>query len=103
MKIARKDVQYVAALANLELSEAEQERMERDLNSILGYVDQLAELDTTNVEPMTQVSEMIRTGGDVLDPLRADELCESLPREAALANAPQADGTFFRVPKVIER
>jgi aspartyl-tRNA(Asn)/glutamyl-tRNA(Gln) amidotransferase subunit C len=103
MKITQKDVAYVANLANLDLTEAERARMEKDLNAILEYVDQLRELNTDNVEPMAQVSQLGTTTGSTADPLRADEPRECLPREAALAGAPQSDGIFFRVPKVIER
>jgi aspartyl-tRNA(Asn)/glutamyl-tRNA(Gln) amidotransferase subunit C len=111
MKVSEKDVAYVADLSNLELSEDERGRMVRDLNSILGHIDRLNELDTSKVEPMAQVSDRYGTpspqhGGafdyasreDILEGLR-----KSLPREEALANAPDSDGTFFRVPKVIER
>ena len=115
MKVSEKDVEYVARLAKLELTTDEQVRMVRDLNSILGYVDRLAELDTANVEPMAQVSG--RYGVDLLDPSkpgsdrladssRADELHglrPSLAHDVALANAPESDGTFFLVPKVIEK
>ena len=102
MKITEKDVEYVAALANLQLSPAERERMERDLNSILDYIDMLSEVDTSNVEPMAQIQD-VSGNGTAVDPLRVDELRASLPREVALKNAPQSDGAFFRVPKVIER
>lgn len=102
MKITQKDVEYVAALAHLQLSPAERERMEKDLNSILDYIDMLSEVDTSNVDPMAQV-QSVSGNGSVTPPLRADELRPSLPREVALRNAPQSDGTFFRVPKVIER
>ena len=61
MKITQKDVAYVANLANLDLTDAERLRMEKDLNRILEYVDQLAEVNTDNVLPMSQVSQ-IRTG-----------------------------------------
>jgi aspartyl-tRNA(Asn)/glutamyl-tRNA(Gln) amidotransferase subunit C len=112
MKVTEKDVTYVADLANLELSADERAGMVRDLNSILGYIDRLNDLDTSNVEPMAQVSdrygvdeskqgsERFAYAGreDVVEGLR-----KSLPHELALANAPDADGTFFRVPKVIER
>jgi len=112
MKVTEKDVTYVADLANLELTEGERAGMVRDLNSILDYIEQLNELDTSNVEPMAQVSDRYgvdeSTQGserfayanreDVVEGLR-----KSLPQEAALENAPDADGTFFRVPKVIER
>ena len=112
MKVSEKDVLYVADLANLELIDDESARMVRDLNSILEYVDRLNQLDTANVPPMAQISDRFRVdeprqGGqpfayaareDMLHGLR-----ESLPREEALANAPETDGTFFEVPKVIER
>jgi aspartyl-tRNA(Asn)/glutamyl-tRNA(Gln) amidotransferase subunit C len=112
MKVTEKDVTYVADLANLELTLAERERMIRDLNSILDYIDSLSELDTTNVPPMAQISDRFgvdesRQGSarfayasreDVHEGLR-----KSLPHDVALANAPDSDGTFFEVPKVIER
>jgi len=103
MKITEKDVAYVANLANLDLTDDESVRMEKDLNAILEYVDQLAELDTSNVAPMAQVSQLGTVPGGITDSLRDDEPRECLPREAAMAGAPQTDGTFFRVPKVIER
>lgn len=112
MKVTEKDVAYVADLANLELSADERGRMVRDLNSILGHVDTLNELDTSNVPPMAQVSDRYgldesKQGSerfayaareDVLEGLR-----KSFPTDVALANAPESDGTFFKVPKVIER
>ena len=105
MKVSAKEVAYVADLANLELTPAEQEAMVRDLNNILGYIDMLNELDTSSVEPMAQVEEM--KGGGVsaagMYTLRDDKLKPSLPHDAALANAPDHDQNFFKVPKVIER
>jgi|HubBroStandDraft_6_1064221.scaffolds.fasta_scaffold288034_2 aspartyl-tRNA(Asn)/glutamyl-tRNA(Gln) amidotransferase subunit C len=112
MKVAEKDVAYVADLANLELTAEERAGMVRDLNSILDYIDMLNELDTSDVAPMAQASDRFgideaKQGSerfayasreDVLEGLR-----KSLPQEVALANAPDSDGTFFRVPKVIER
>jgi aspartyl-tRNA(Asn)/glutamyl-tRNA(Gln) amidotransferase subunit C len=99
MKISEKDVAYVADLAHLELSAEERVRFLRDLNSILEYVDRLNELDTSQVQPMMQASHgEIALRDDILEGLR-----KSLPHDVALANAPDADGTFFRVPKVIER
>ena len=89
----------MADLANLELTNDERTRLLRDLNSILEYVDRLNELDTSKVQPMAQVAATGETSrDDVLEGLR-----KSLLRKAALANAPDTDGTFFRVPKVIER
>jgi|ERR1041385_618735 aspartyl-tRNA(Asn)/glutamyl-tRNA(Gln) amidotransferase subunit C len=112
MKVTEKDVSYVADLANLELIDEERGRMVRDLNSILGHVESLNELDTANVPPMAQVSDKYgvdqskkgserfayATRQDVHEGLR-----KSLPHDVALANAPDSDKTFFRVPKVIER
>lgn len=103
MRITQKDVQYVADLANLDLTEVERLRMEKDLNAILDYIDQLSELDTSNIEPMAQVAQIASFSAKPADALRPDEPGECLPREAALQSAPQSDGTFFRVPKVIER
>jgi aspartyl-tRNA(Asn)/glutamyl-tRNA(Gln) amidotransferase subunit C len=97
MKITDTDVNYVADLANLELTDQERLRMVRDLNSILDYVDRLNELDTANVPPMAQ------TVLQAVDVTREDTLRPSLPRAAALANAPDSDGDFFKVPKVIEK
>jgi len=99
MKLTRKDVEYVAALAHLELEPAELERMAQQLDAILEYIDQLNRLDTTNVEPMAQVLADTRPNPSV----REDAVQPCLPREQALAAAPDADGTFFKVPKVIER
>jgi aspartyl-tRNA(Asn)/glutamyl-tRNA(Gln) amidotransferase subunit C len=112
MKVTDKDVAYVADLANLELTDGERAGILRDLNSILEYVERLNELDTSDVPPMAQVSDRCgvdesKQGSarfayasreDILEGLR-----KSLPHEEALANAPDADGDFFRVPKVIER
>jgi aspartyl-tRNA(Asn)/glutamyl-tRNA(Gln) amidotransferase subunit C len=115
MKVTDKDVAYVAELANLELTEEERVRMLRDLNSILEYVARLGELDTDKVAPMAQVSDRYgnkdkdqsRHGGDRFAyAIREDVehgLRESLPHDVAVKNAPDTDGTFFEVPKVIER
>jgi aspartyl-tRNA(Asn)/glutamyl-tRNA(Gln) amidotransferase subunit C len=112
MKVTDKDVAYVADLANLELTEEERTGMLRDLNSILDYVDRLNELDTTNVPPMAQVSDrygvdQARQGSERFAYASRDDVHEglrkSLPHNEALANAPDADEDFFRVPKVIER
>ena len=102
MKVSEKDVAYVAGLANLELSEPERERMVRDLNSILDYMDSLNEVDTSTIEPMTQAAIGVNLAGALRDDVR-EGLRKSLSREEALANARQTDGMFFKVPKVIER
>jgi len=104
MKVTSKDVQYVADLAHLDLTAEERTRMERDLNSILDYIDRLNELDTSNVSPMAQVAQLAPIGGaENSGHWREDRPRPSLPRQEALRNAPQATGEFFRVPKVIER
>jgi aspartyl-tRNA(Asn)/glutamyl-tRNA(Gln) amidotransferase subunit C len=112
MKVSEKDVSYVADLANLELSEDERTRLVRDLNSILGHVDSLNELDTANVPPMAQVSDRYgvdetKKGSERFAYASRDDVKEGLRKsfttEVALANAPDADGTFFKVPKVIEK
>jgi len=112
MKVTENDVAYVADLANLDLTADERARMLHDLNSILDYIDRLNELDTDRVAPMVQVSDRYgvdhtHEGSDrfayaVRDDIRYG-LRESLPQETALKNAPETDGTFFEVPKVIER
>lgn len=105
--VSDKDVSYVAELANLELTPEERTRMLKDLNSILGYIDRLNELDTSNVEPMAQVASRYGQRKDQADgfvyAMREDVPRPCLPHEEALKNAPQTDGTFFKVPKVIER
>jgi len=98
------DVRRVAELANLELTEEEQPRMQRDLNAILGHIDQLNELDTAEVPAMAQVGEML--GVTLLrrgEALRIDEVRPSLDRSEVMSCAPETDGRFFKVPKVIER
>jgi len=108
MKVTEKDVAYVADLANLELTPEESTRMVADLNSILGHIDKLNQLDTSNVAPMAEVVSAFasaeRKGSNKFAyAQRADEVKPGLRRETALANAPDTDGTCFRVPKVIER
>ncbi len=111
MKVTDKDVSYVADLANLELTEAERGRMQTDLNSILGYIDMLNELDTSNVEPLTQISAIYAPSGaeaksgseQFAYALRPDVVQPSLSREDVLRNAPETDGILFKVPKVIEK
>ena len=112
MKVAEKDVAYVADLANLDLTAEERGGMLRDLNSILDYVDMLNELDTSNVPPMAKFSDRYgvdesKQGSERFAYASREDVVEglrkSLSQEVALENAPDADGTFFRVPKVIER
>jgi len=101
--VTEKDVSYVADLAYLELTEDERARMLKDLNSILGYIDRLNELNTADVEPMAQVASRYGVSQEDSGAMRPDELRPSLPHEIAMRNAPASDGVFFKVPKVIER
>jgi aspartyl-tRNA(Asn)/glutamyl-tRNA(Gln) amidotransferase subunit C len=98
------DVRRVAELANLDLTAEEEPRMRRDLNAILGHIAQLNELDTADVPAMAQVGEMLDGVVDTTGAsLRKDEVRPSLNRAAVMAAAPESDGRFFKVPKVIER
>jgi aspartyl-tRNA(Asn)/glutamyl-tRNA(Gln) amidotransferase subunit C len=99
MKLTEQNVAQVAALASLDLTPGERERMLRDLNRILEYIDQLNEVDTSSVPPMAQAGELQQKSSA----LRDDETRPSLPHEEAMRNAPQTDGVYFQVPKVIER
>lgn len=98
------DVRRVAELANLDLTQEEEPRMQHDLNAILLHISQLNELDTTGVPPMAQVGEML--GSLILDRgefLRPDAARPSLDHDIVMAAAPETDSRFFKVPKVIER
>lgn len=99
MRISEEQVRYVAALANLKLSEAEVARFRADLDGILEHMDRLREIDTSHVEPMAQV---LFEAGETAT-LREDRPVPPLGNEAALANAPQPGGGYFKVAKVIER
>jgi len=105
MKITREDVLRVAELAHLELSEAEIEMFSRQLDSILTYVEKLNELDTTNVEPMAQVTPAAASGQTAVPgtPLREDQLAPCDVIGDVLAGAPDPSPPYFRVPRVIER
>ena len=94
-KISKDEVAYVAHLARLSFSEEEMGTFTSQLNDILLYMDQLNEVDTAGVEPMTHA--IARKNA-----FRADTVEASLPTEASLANAPEARGNCFQVPKVIE-
>jgi aspartyl-tRNA(Asn)/glutamyl-tRNA(Gln) amidotransferase subunit C len=99
VKITEPEVRYVAGLANLQLTDSEIARLRKDMDEILTHMDALSELDTSAVEPMTQVlyqSEDTAT-------LRADQPIPPLGNETALANAPLAGAGYYKVPKVIER
>jgi len=104
IEVTLEDVCHVADLANLELNAGELSRMARDLNSILGHIAQLNELDTTEIAPMAQVSEALGISpAPAGETLRADAVKPSLDRAEVMTEAPETDGRFFKVPKVIER
>lgn len=94
MAVSKKEVEHIAELARLELSEQEIESYTTQLNKILEYMDKLRELDTENVIPLSHPIE----GTNVF---REDEVKPSIDREEALKNAPSKDEEFFKVPKVI--
>lgn len=108
MSVSLTEVSYVADLANLDLTAEERQRMVKDLNAILGFIDQLNELDTANVAPMAQVmaGAVGEEGGRVHGHARRSDdpfARPSLPHDDALRNSPKKDPNFFKVPKVIER
>ncbi len=94
-RIDREDVERVARLARLRLSDEEAAEMTADLDRILGYVDLLEEVSTEGVEPTAHVIPLAT-------PLRDDVPAEELPPEVAVANAPASEGTAFAVPKVLD-
>jgi aspartyl-tRNA(Asn)/glutamyl-tRNA(Gln) amidotransferase subunit C len=94
-KITEADIRHVARLSRLEFTDEETGRFTHDLNNILSYVDQLGELDTSEVEPTSHALRMSNV-------LREDVVAPSLPHEAALANAPETEGPFFKVPQIIQ-
>jgi aspartyl-tRNA(Asn)/glutamyl-tRNA(Gln) amidotransferase subunit C len=100
-KVTVEDVERVAELAHLELKPEETPAMLHDLNAILDYMAELNELDTSGVTPLAQVSELLDEAG--ANVLRADLPSPSLDRATVMSQAPETDGAFFKVPKVIER
>ena len=99
MKLTEQQVRDVAGLANLSVSDEEIGKLHADLEGILEYFDKLSEIDTSNVEPMTQVLYEAEEGST----LRDDRSAPPLDNRTALANAPQPGAGYFKVPKVIER
>ncbi|MBO6575349.1 MAG: Asp-tRNA(Asn)/Glu-tRNA(Gln) amidotransferase subunit GatC [Rhodothermales bacterium] len=94
MSVSIEDVRYVARLARLSFSPEEEEAMARDLSRVLDYMQKLNELDTTDVPPMAHVLDRV-------DVFRADRQESRISHQDALKNAPDHDGSHFRVPKVI--
>jgi aspartyl-tRNA(Asn)/glutamyl-tRNA(Gln) amidotransferase subunit C len=95
MSVDTATVKKVASLARIAISDADAERLAPELNNILGWIEQLGEVNTANVEPMTAViPNTLRLRGDVVT--------EGQQRDAVLQNAPQGEHGFFTVPKVVE-
>jgi aspartyl-tRNA(Asn)/glutamyl-tRNA(Gln) amidotransferase subunit C len=100
MSVDRATVAKIASLARLKLDEGALDRMVPEFNNILAWVEQLGEVDTSGVEPMTAViPQALRLRDDVVD---ADPLTGGGIRDKVLANAPAPEHGFFGVPKVIE-
>ena len=93
--IDRKDVEHVARLTRLALTEEELERMREQLNSILTHLDTLRGVDTEGVEPTAHAVDLVNV-------MREDEVEPCLPQDSMLANAPDLSGELFRVPRIIE-
>jgi aspartyl-tRNA(Asn)/glutamyl-tRNA(Gln) amidotransferase subunit C len=95
MKLSKQEVEHVAKLARLEMTDAEKETFSRELSGILTYIEQLKSWDTAGVEPTATVLDQANV-------FRADHVRPSLPVETALANAPEAEEGYFKVPKILE-
>jgi aspartyl-tRNA(Asn)/glutamyl-tRNA(Gln) amidotransferase subunit C len=93
-KITAEQVRHVARLSRLALDESQLARLTPQLESILGYVAKIGEVDVSGVEPMAHATPLVNV-------LRDDVPGEPLPLEQVLANAPETDGPFFKVPKII--
>ncbi len=95
MAISREEVEHIAYLARLTLTEEEITLYSKQLNNILKYIDKLNELDVDQVEPMSHVL-------DIINVMREDKHLPSLSREEVMANAPDHDGEHFKVPRVLK-
>jgi aspartyl-tRNA(Asn)/glutamyl-tRNA(Gln) amidotransferase subunit C len=96
--VTKEEVKKVADLAKLEFASEELDSLTSELNSVLGYIDQLKELDVTNVEPLENMNETVEQAA-----LRKDVVRDSLPVAEALLNAPKSADNYFLVPKVLAR
>lgn len=94
-KISKRDVGYVARLARLNIGEEETETFTFQLNSILSYMDKLNHLDTSRINPMSHAIE-------ISNAFREDVAKGSFPQDVSLGNAPEREGPYFKVPKIIE-
>lgn len=96
MKVTDEMIDHLSNLARLEFSDAEKTELKQDLENMIGFVEKLKEVDTSNVEPLLHIT-------DAFNVLREDEVHQSITKQQALLNAPQTDGNFFIVPKVIKK
>lgn len=96
MKVDKETLEKVAHLARLSIKPEEEVQLLKDMGEILNWVDKLSEVDTEGVEPITHMTQEINV-------LRADKAEKTIEREEALKNAPDQDGQFFKVPKVLKR
>jgi aspartyl-tRNA(Asn)/glutamyl-tRNA(Gln) amidotransferase subunit C len=94
MAVSIDEVEHIAKLAKLKFSDEELEDFTHRFNDILKYMEMLNKVDTSNIEPLSHPVEMTNV-------FRDDKLNKSVPTEDALKNAPESDGEFFRVPKII--
>ncbi len=95
MNIDKESLQKIAHLARLEMPASAEDEMMRSLNSVLSWMEELNEIDTAEVKPLTHMSLEMNA-------LREDVVIPNISREEGLKNAPKQDGMYFRVPKVIE-
>jgi len=95
MKIDKEAIKKIAHLARLEFDENGAEKLSKEMSQILDWVEQLNEIDTENVEPLTTMSSEVND-------MREDKVGKHLAHEAGLKNAPKRDADYFRVPKVLE-
>lgn len=93
--LSKEEIEHIAMLARLSLTEEEKELFSAQLSSILDYMEKLNELDTENIEPTSHVLSLSNV-------MREDAPRDSIPREDALVNAPDRTDKFYRVPKIIE-
>ena len=95
MRIDKESIKKIAHLARLEFDESSAEKMSKDMSQNLDWVEQLGEVDTTGVEPLTTMSSEVNV-------MREDKVGTHMLHESALKNAPKSDSDYFRVPKVLE-
>ena len=96
MEVNNKLIQDLSRLAKLKFDKTSTEKMKRDLEKMIGFVDKLSEIDTKGVEPLIYLS-------DAVSALRKDEVAHEVSQEDALKNAPQKDSDYFKVPTVLKK